>query len=186
LIESIVSNGGTAGQVWLGDLQLVGEYAIKDGFLTWDVEEYYRKSLIEQGLWEFYHTEVMPLYRECTIEMEWKGVQLDVPFIEQTKLAIEADIALLEQQVREKIAPHLDLFNSWYLAKSYTPKSSGEFAQAACRFYNIELPKTKNGAFSFAAKAKDALPDSVFKRFIMEKHDLPDEAGFGYSKANGR
>lgn len=175
LNESIIAKGGKPGHVWLGDLELVGKYAEKDAVLTAKVEAYFRKSVIDQGLWKFYQEdEVMPLYREVTIGMEKTGVKLDIPLMLQTKSGIEADIVMLEAKIREEIAPHLELFDAWYLAKSFTPKASGEFAQMACKFYNVELPLTANGAFSFAAKAIGKLPDGTFKQFITGEARLPD------------
>ncbi len=176
LITSIIANGGEAGHVWLGDLNLVGKYAIQDALLTYKLNDIYIKSLSDQGLAEFYFDlEVMSFYKHVLIYMEYYGFHVDVDLLQKTQAQISADIERLEQQIREKIQPYMYEFDQWFLSKTFVPKASGEFAQQAAKFYGVDLPLTKNGAFSFAEKPMSKLPDSVFKRFMAGQERLPDE-----------
>lgn len=176
LNESIIANGGQPGHVWLGRLDLVAKYAEQDAKLTIRCNEYFLADLEQQGLTKFYfEDEVMELYKWVTIDLEDNGVRLDMPLLLQTRDEIQQDIAKLEIQIRELIAPYLVDFERWYLNKSIQPKRTGEFAQEVCRYYGAELPVTKGGNFSFAAKALEALPEGILKRFLKGEERLADD-----------
>lgn len=176
MTESILANGGAAGHVWLGRLDLVAKYAAQDALLTVRTNQHFLTKLEEQDLLDFYfNREVMPLYRTTTIAMEDVGVRLDMPRLLAAKEEIQLDINRLEAQIRVLITPYLVDFERWYLDKSIEVKSTGEFAQEVCRYYGAELPITKGGNFSFAAKALDKLPDSLLKRFLLKTERLPDD-----------
>jgi DNA polymerase I-like protein with 3'-5' exonuclease and polymerase domains len=176
LNESIILNGGKPGEVYLGDLDIVGKYAEQDAILTCKVNSHFLKSVEIQGLSEFYfETEVMPLYKNVTIDMEDTGVKLDMPRLQAAHVEITTDIKMLESKIRGLIAPYLPNFDAWYLAKTVVPKRSGAFAQAVGEYLNVELPRTKTGNFSMAKGALEKLPDCLFKRFIEGTERLPDD-----------
>jgi DNA polymerase I-like protein with 3'-5' exonuclease and polymerase domains len=176
LNEAIIANGGQSGHVWMGPLELVSRYACKDVELTLKVNDYFLNSIEQQGLSEFYfNEEVMPLYKNVTIDLEDNGVKLDMPLLLQTQDEISADIAKLEVEIRKQIAPLLVDFEKWYLERTVEVKRTGGFAQEVCKFYNAELPITKGGNYSFAAKALEKMPDSLCKRFLLGEERLPDD-----------
>lgn len=176
LNESIMANGGQPGHVWLGSLDLVAKYAAKDGELTVKTNEFFLKQIEEQGLTEFYfEREVMPLYKTTTIAMEDVGMRLDMPRLLAAREEIEQDIKRLEVEIRRMVAPHLVYFEKWFLEKTVEVKRTGGFAQEVCKFYGAELPITKGGNYSFAAKALENMPDSICKRFLLGEERLSDE-----------
>lgn len=141
---SIKSNGGTAKQFYKASTETLGKYCIRDCILTWRVYTHYRADLAKQGLTKFfYEDEVMPLYREVTIPMELHGVALDMPKLLETQANLAQALAQLEADIQHAIAPHLEIFTSWYLAKEYpewtsTGKASAwrkKHATAADAFY---------------------------------------------------
>lgn len=177
LLESIIANGGSAGQVWLGDLELVGKYACQDALLTYKINKHYLAEVEQQGLTKFYfEDEVIPLYKTVTIDMEDRGIKLDMDLLEQSKLNITEDIDILAKQLRALIAPHMKIFRSWYLDKTVKVSRSGGFAQEAAKFYNIQgLDMTKTGNFSFSEKSLAKLADCSFKQFLLGETRLPAE-----------
>lgn len=176
MTESIIANGGAAGHVWLGKLDLVAKYACQDALLTIRANQHFLTIIEQQQLSDFYfNREVMLLYRTTTIAMEDVGVRLDMPRLLAAREEIQLDISRLEAQIRELVAPHLVEFERWYLDKSIAVKRTGEFAQEVCRYFNAELPITKGGNFSFAAKALEKMEDSLLKRFLLGTERLPDD-----------
>lgn len=154
-------------ELYKGNYQIIGKYACADVDLTFRVFEYYSKKLKEENLEAFfYEEEVMPLYREVTIPMETRGVPFDVKKCAELQGQIAADISALEQEILEIIDPQLTPFKTWYLNKEYGSKRSGGFAQAAARYFKVDLPILKSGNYSLSKKNVDALPDSRFKSWI--------------------
>lgn len=123
---SIKANGGTAKQYYKADVSLLGKYCIQDCLLTMRCFDYYNRRLLLNGLQAFYYTEeVLPLYREVVIPMEERGVHVDLPLLEQSKAEIAVDIANLETQIQQAIAPLLpDVFTPWLLNKDYPVKTA--------------------------------------------------------------
>jgi len=173
---SIKSNGGTVNQYFKADLDIMGKYCIKDCLLTFRINEHYLAKLKSEGLEQFYFVdEVMPLYREVTIPMELKGVPIDVAGFEKLHKEISIDIERLENEIQWEIKDQLDVFEKWFLWKDFAPKRTGLFGQYTAKYFNLNLPKTKTGKFSLAAKEVEALPDSVAKRFLMKEGILSNE-----------
>lgn len=176
MLESILANGGSQGHVWLANLDLVAKYAEQDAVLTLKVNNHYLEHVEAQGLSKFYfEDEVMPLYKNVTIDLEDGGVKLDMQKLQDTQIEIKQDIERLEAEIRSMIAPYLVDFEKWYLEKTVEVKRTGGFAQEVCKFYNAELPITKGGNYSFAAKALEKMPDSLCKRFLLGEERLPDD-----------
>lgn len=128
LTESILKNGGQAGHVWLGDLDLVTKYAAQDALLTARLNAHYLQGVESQGLNKLYfEDEVMPLYKFVTVDLEDVGIKLDLPKIIQAQEEIQRDMLSLETQIRSLIAPYLIDFERWYLEKTVEVKRSGGF-----------------------------------------------------------
>ena len=176
LYESIRANGGTKTEYYKADLDIMGNYCIKDCHLTFRLAFHYVTKMDKQLENFFFKDEVMPLYKEVTIPMEMKGVPVNTKGLEQQQSNIASDIKKLEDQIQSAISPLLkDVFEPWYLQKSFYPKRTGPFAQALCKFANLSLPQTGSGAFSLARKALESLEDSIYKGFLQEKNWLPDD-----------
>lgn len=157
MVESIKANGGSVTkdsyELYKADMNLIGIYACADADLTLRVYEYYSKKLQEEKLEKFfYQDEVMPLYKEVTIPMEMKGIPVDLPALETSKLEIRKDIEALEIKIQSLISPYLKSFSEWFLNLHYPPRRSGSFAQSLCEHVQLNLPKTESGRFSLTEK----------------------------------
>lgn len=176
--ESIKANGGDPGKdYYMADPDLLGLYCVQDCLLTYKMDKIYLEKVIEEGLGDFYFKdEVMPLYKNVTINMEDRGIKLDLGLIERSRQEITLDIIKLEDHIQKQIEPYLGPFNQWYLNKELPPKRTGEFAQILCEFAGLELPKTKTGKYSLSSKSLEELPDSKYKKFLCgELESLPEE-----------
>ena len=169
LYESIRANGGTKTEYYKADLDIMGNYCIKDCHLTFRLAFHYITKMDKQLENFFFTDEVMPLYKEVTIPMELLGIPLDTKGLEQQQSDIASDIKKLEDQIQASIAPLLkDVFEPWYLQKTYYPKRTGPFAQALCKYANLSLPHTGSGAYSLTRKALESLQDSIYKSFLQD------------------
>jgi DNA polymerase I-like protein with 3'-5' exonuclease and polymerase domains len=176
LNKSIKAMGGKPGKdLYKGDKDLIGKYCIQDCHLTFRIAFHYVTKMDKQLENFFFRDEVMPLYKEVTIPMEMLGIPLDIKGLEQQKIDISADIDKLEKEIQSQISPLIkDVFEPWYLKKTYQPKRTGPFAQALCKYANLSLPRTGSGAYSLTRKALESLEDSIYKDFLQEKSWLPD------------
>jgi DNA polymerase I-like protein with 3'-5' exonuclease and polymerase domains len=176
LNESIKAMGGKPGKdLYKGDKDLIGKYCIQDCHLTFRIAFHYVTKMDKQLENFFFRDEVMPLYKEVTIPMEMLGIPLDIKGLEQQKIDITTDINKLEKEIQSQISPLIkDVFEPWYLKKTYQPKRTGPFAQALCKYANLSLPRTGSGAYSLTRKALESLEDSIYKDFLQEKSWLPD------------
>lgn len=117
---SIKAAGGTAKEYFKADMQLLGKYCVQDCLLTYRLYNYYSKALKDQNLEKFYYEEeVLPLYKEVTIPMEERGVQLDIPKMVICLSDITNDLLSLEDIIMDEITPNLDIFTTWFLNKDY-------------------------------------------------------------------
>ena len=174
LKENIIKNGGTVTkanyEMFKADLNIMARYACADADLTLKIAHYYLDVLQAESLEEFYFDkEVMPLYKEVTVKMESKGVQLDLPMIEHAKVEIEEDITLLENMVLEELKAG-KAYASWKIAlaaKNYPAKKTGKFGQKFVEFMGLDLPLTKAGKYSMGKKAVETLADGPAKQFLL-------------------
>lgn len=165
---SIKANGGSVNEYYKADLFITAKYCIQDCILTHRISHHYLQKIKEEGLEDFFFTdEVMPLYKEVTIPMEFYGVNVDVPALKAAQKRIENDIQQVESDIQSAILPHLELFTDWFLNKDYPPKRTGPFAQMICSHYELDLPKTNSGKFSLAKKNVESLPESPARTFLL-------------------
>ena len=173
LYDSIKANGGAKKEYYKADLDIMGNYCIKDCHLTFRLAFYYVTKMNKQLENFFFKDEVMPLYKEVTIPMEMEGIPLDIKNLKRQQVDIIADIAKLEEQIQKLISPLLsEVFEPWYLWKNFPPRRTGPFAQALCLYADLSLPQTGSGAFSLSKKALESLPDSIYKGFLQD-NDTP-------------
>lgn len=123
---SIKDNGGTAKEYYKADLALISKYCVQDCLLTYRIYEHYLPQLAADGLEQFFFTdEVMPLYKEVTIPMEAKGIQLNVDLVQTALAEVCADLAHLEARIQCEIVGHLEaVFVPWLLNKDYPMKTA--------------------------------------------------------------
>jgi DNA polymerase I-like protein with 3'-5' exonuclease and polymerase domains len=156
MLASIKSNGGSEKEYYKANSTVLATYALKDVELTARLFNLLSPQLKSRGLEDFfYKDEVMPLYSNVTINMELKGVPVDVQLLQQTKTEISLDIEQLEAEIQAAIAPKLDLFNDWYFNRDeFKVKMSGQFLQTlAEQIAPSDWPKTDSGSHSFSEAA---------------------------------
>jgi DNA polymerase I-like protein with 3'-5' exonuclease and polymerase domains len=176
MAASIAENGGDKKEFYKAESNLLAEYGRKDAELTFQLFKHFKKQLHYNGLSKFFmQDEVMPLYTTVTIPMELMGVPVDTKAIEAALAEITSDINQIESEIQADIAPLLDLFNEWFIGKEYPVKLSGPFIQKFAEQCNVDLPKTKTGAYSFTAKNIEKLQDCRFKEVFLKKARLTSE-----------
>jgi DNA polymerase I-like protein with 3'-5' exonuclease and polymerase domains len=174
--ESIKVNGGSVKEYYKADLLLMAKYCIMDCILTYRINEKYLIDLEKNSLWNFYFKdEVMPLYREVTIPMELRGVPIDVQGFQDLNTRISIDIDKLHSEIQNSLKDKLGVFRKWFLYKDYPPKNTGAFGQKVAMYYDLNLPKTTSGKFSFGKKHLEGLEDSIAKEFLIGGGFLPNE-----------
>jgi DNA polymerase I-like protein with 3'-5' exonuclease and polymerase domains len=124
---SVISNGGKSGQVWRGDLGVVGKYAIQDVCLTMGLYRVgsfkLKKEYGQKGIDLFYTHEIMPLCKEVVIPMRIGGVFTDVAHFEHIKKELIKTIEKYEDIAMSKITPQLEGFKIGKSLDSVSPKA---------------------------------------------------------------
>lgn len=161
LKENVVLNGGrwTEDQkdMYLADTSILGEYCCWDTMLTLLLFNNFSEKLKTEGLEKlFYEEEVMPLYKEVTINMKRKGFKIDLEHFEELKKELKLMIDAIEVTIFSDIAPLVMTFEQDLLDKKYPVKETGNFPKAFAEVYNIPLPKTKDDKITLAKKAIEA------------------------------
>lgn len=159
LKANVAKNGGSTTQknyeMYKADLDVMGKYACSDADLTLKIAHYYLKELKKQDLEEFFFDkEVMPLYKEVTVQMEEKGLTLNMPMILQARDEIAVDLASLENKVLQSLmaTPEYEMWEKIHISNLFPPKATGKFGQKFVDYFKINLPKTKSGKYSMSMK----------------------------------
>lgn len=140
--------------MYLASTQTLGEYCCWDVILTLMLYFKFNDKIYEEGLQDlFYNTEVMPLYREVTINMKRKGFPIDRPYYQRLKQEIGGEIDRLEDEIMRDVSKDISQFEQQLLDEEYPVKSTGNFPKAYAEVHNIVLPATKDGKITLAAKA---------------------------------
>lgn len=163
LAENVKANGGkwlkSNKEFYKADLDVLSPYAIADTDLTLRIYNFLSERLESEKLTGlFYDDEVMPLYKTTTIRMESKGVHLDMPKLQQYNIEIQEDIRKLQDEVVIALlaTPEGEEFAAERLAEEFPPKNSGRFAQEVAKYFDLPLPKNKNGKYSITKKTLSA------------------------------
>ena len=177
LKESIKKNGGSTTKVlyeiFKADLDILSKYASADTDLTLRICNLYLKKLKEEGLEKFFfEEEVMPIYREVTVPMEAKGVDLDVELIEKVYNEIVEDQKANKEIVMKSLL-EISEVKEWVVATAMTnfPVShKGNWAQNLIARYSLPLPKSeKTGKYSLTQKNIEAFEPSNDKERSLKE-----------------
>ena len=181
---NVAKNGGSTTQanyeMFKADLDIMSKYAAADADLTFRICTYYLEVLEQEGLSDFFFDkEVMPLFKEVTVGMEARGINLDLPMIFKAKEDIQVDIDYLEGVVLRNIMASPEFFK-WKTDKillNYPPKATGLFAQKYADYFKLDFPRTKTGKYSFSAKnfeGKEGIEYSALKDKDFSEVDKDD------------
>lgn len=186
LKESVIANGGkwTKDQkdMYLADTEILGEYCCWDVMLTLLLFKKFEKQIQDEGLEDlFYREEIMPLYKEVTIDMKRKGFTVDVPYFQQLNKELEKVIFSKEDDIMNDIANVVRNFEQELLDKKFPVKATGNFPKIFADLYGIPLPKDKKtGKVTLSAKALEQqkaqanTPQmSVFYDWLLTKDEPP-------------
>lgn len=193
LKESIVRNGGSVThanyELYKADPEILGKYAAADTDLTLRVYNYYIKILEKEELQQFFFVdEVMPVYREVTIPMQEAGVDLDIPFLEKSKVDIENDMLKYKQEVISFLLKD-EPGQRWVIDKAleaFPPKKTGPWGRMFIERHCLNLPKTSKG-YSTAKAAVLGLelaPEEEWQRQFLLTGDqklVPEKERIGIS-----
>ncbi len=132
LYESITRNGGSTTktnlEMYKADTDVLGRYCTWDVMLTYKLYNKFQTRLESEGLLKFfYEDEVMPLYREVTIPMKKRGVNLDVDLLLDRKVKIKEVLLGLEDKVQSEIKNLIIDFEKEKLNQEFPLKKTGNF-----------------------------------------------------------
>lgn len=184
LKESIKANGGTPKEFYKANSGIMAKYGLQDNILTCRNYNYWLPILRKENLEKFFfQDEVMPLYKEVTFWMQYKGVPVDVPLLQQAQLEIIAELEKLNESIQAQIKPHLTSFEDWFIRTKYPFKMGGSFKQCLAEYLEVRnWPTTKSGTFTFsktdvekAVKKGLITTDTLLYGIVMEGRKVPDE-----------
>lgn len=170
LKKSVIANGGRwteeSKDMYLANTEILAEYCMWDVLLTYKLFVLYEKRLKEEQLEKlFYEEEVMPLYKEVTIPMKYRGFPVDVAYFKNLKAEIEETLLRIEEEIHEDIKNDIIPFTDSVLNKKAPIKTAGNFPKILANMLGIPLPVTTAGKVTLAAKAldkqKDICPEHV-------------------------
>ena len=177
--ESVKANGGkwtvNNKEIFKGDLLPIAKYACADTDLTLRLFYYFQGELEKQNLLQFfYEDEVMPLYKYVTIPMEYEGVYLNMPYLEELYAKIKQDLKQIETNVVIALLATEEgqAFSQIRLAEEFPPSNKGSFAQEVVKYFDLDLPKLASGKYQINQKTIQKLEDS------WEIVDPKDHSGF--------
>lgn len=178
LMNEVLEAGGSwtrdQKDMYLASTETLGEYCCWDVLLTMMLFERFEPKIISEGLYDlFYKEEIMPLYKEVTINMKRRGFPIDVNYYNQLKQDITLEIDTLENDIQQMIAVDVQPFVNTLLEKECPVKPAGGFPKYYAQEAGIPLPvNAKTGAVTLARKAielqKQAVPQyKDFYDFVL-------------------
>ena len=174
MYESAVKNAGKDAPLYKADLELVSKYCQKDTEMTMKIVQLYLPRLKAEGLEElFFETEVMPLYKTVTRQLNLGGIPLDLELMSRTLEEIKNELAEIEANVYNQLKDYIETtFNRWYLDKHYPVTRTGKSAQVCAALSGLSLPTTKTGKFSLTAKVLEPYKHNPFIAYLLENEPL--------------
>jgi DNA polymerase-1 len=115
----------------------IKDYACEDADITYQIFEKTAPELKEQGLQELFDDVEIPLI-SILADMEWEGVNIAVPFLQEYSDTLAQDIAVLEKQIFEIAGETFNLDS---------PKQLGPILFEKLKITD-EIKKTKTGQYS--------------------------------------
>lgn len=97
-------------------LEHIAEYAAEDADYTWRLRQHYAPRLAVAGVAELFSDTEMPLVRVLA-DMEWEGVALDVPFLEELARRLAARVEELGDEVHAAAGQTFNLDSPKQLAE---------------------------------------------------------------------
>lgn len=179
LMNEVLEAGGSwtrdQKDMYLASTDTLGEYCCWDVILTMMLFELFEPKILSEGLHDlFYKEEVMPLYKEVTLNMKRRGFPIDVAYYQNLKLDITNEIDTLESDIMQLIKKDIVSFEQHLLEKECPVKPAGNFPKYYAEAAGIPLPvNAKTGAITLAKKAvelqKEATPlHSDLYDFILQ------------------
>lgn len=172
LKEEVLQAGGkwTKDQkdMYLASTKTLGEYCCWDVILTYLLFEKFDEKIKSEGLEQlFYEDEVMPLYKEVTINMKRHGFPIDIDYYNKLSSDIKAELNSLEDSIMQSISKDIKQLETELLNDEFPVKNSGNFPKTFAEVLGVPLPVTKDGKITLAKKAlekqKEATP--IFSNF---------------------
>lgn len=158
MIENIKANGGRTTKehmdMWKCDVDVLGEYCGWDTVLSYKLFLILDKRVHDEGLADlFYKEEIMPLYKEVTIDMKRKGFHVDVEYFKNLHVRITNEIYSFEDSIQKDISELTKEFVKSLLNEKVPVKAGGDFPKLLANHCSIPLPyNKKTGAITLAKK----------------------------------
>lgn len=159
LMNEVLANGGSwtrdQKDMYLASTETLGDYCCWDVILTMMLFEIFEPKIVSEGLYDlFYKEEIMPLYKEVTINMKRRGFPIDEAYYQNLKVEITQQIDTLENDIQNLIKKDISAFEMQLLDKECPVKPTGGFPKYYAEAANIPLPvNAKTGAITLARKA---------------------------------
>lgn len=177
LFKNIEENGGSTTkdnlEMYKADTNILGEYCGHDVVLTRKLFDLFSIKLKEENLENFFYVqEVMPLYKEVTIDMKRKGFPVDVKYFEKLKQEIDIEILAIEKKIHAQIEPFVKEFSEELLEKEFPVKRTGNFPKMLAQVEEVPLPM-KEGKVTLAKKEIEKMASShehIFYDWILGNH----------------
>ncbi|MEN9395134.1 MAG: hypothetical protein RL362_1355, partial [Bacteroidota bacterium] len=137
ITELIGKKGKSQGSMSDLTAEEIKDYACEDADITYQIFEKTAPELKEQGLQELFEDVEIPLIA-ILADMEWEGVNIAVPFLQEYSETLAQDIAVLEKQIFEIAGETFNLDS---------PKQLGPILFEKLKITD-EIKKTKTGQYS--------------------------------------
>lgn len=162
LMNEVLAAGGKwtrdEKDMYMASTDTLGEYCCWDVILTMMLYNLFEARIQDEGLADlFYRDEVMPLYKEVTINMKRRGFPIDVNYYDGLKVDITKEIATIEDEITSLIKTDIRAFELELLNDECPVKPAGVFPKAYANVAQIPLPiNKKTGEITLARKAVEA------------------------------
>ncbi len=137
ITELIGKKGKNQGSMADISAEEIKDYACEDADITFQIFEKTSPQLEEQGLFSLFNDVEIPLI-PILADMEWEGVNIAVPFLQDYSAVLEHDLTQLEQQIFEIAGETFNLDS---------PKQLGPILFEKLKITD-EIKKTKTGQYS--------------------------------------
>ncbi|MEY2938321.1 MAG: polymerase [Bacteroidota bacterium] len=137
ITELIGKKGKNQGSMADLSAEEIKDYACEDADITFQIFEKTSPQLEEQGLLSLFNDVEIPLI-PILADMEWEGINIAVPFLQDYSAVLEHDLGQLEQQIFEIAGETFNLDS---------PKQLGPILFEKLKITD-EIKKTKTGQYS--------------------------------------